>query len=81
MPKLSYTVTSLFPPIWAFRQLSNKLPKRRVNGEKKANLVNFSEPVNHALLTLSEWESRLVQRINLPFGVTVVCVAQKKAGA
>jgi ubiquinone/menaquinone biosynthesis C-methylase UbiE len=79
VPKLSYTVTSLFPPIWAYRQLSNRLPKRRVNGEKKANLVNFSEPINNALLALSEWESRLVQRANLPFGVTVVCVAQKKA--
>jgi ubiquinone/menaquinone biosynthesis C-methylase UbiE len=79
VPKLSYTVTSLFPGIWLYRQLSKRLPKRRTDGEKKADLVNFSQPVNTALLALSEWESRLVQRVNLPFGVTVVCVAQKKA--
>ena len=79
VPKLSYTVTSLFPPIWAYRQISNRLPRRRENGEKKADLVHFSQPINTALLALSDWESRLVQRTNLPFGVTVVCVAQKKA--
>ena len=40
----------------------------------------FAGPVNSALLALSEWETRLVRRLNLPFGVTVVCVAQKQAG-
>lgn len=81
VPKMSYTVTSLFPLIWTYRQISNQLPRRRANGEKKANLVNFSQPVNAALLALSEWESALVRRMNLPFGVTVVCVAEKKASS
>ncbi len=75
--KLSYTVTTLFPPIWAYRQISNLLPQSRTNGEKKANLVNFSGPVNQALLALSQWETGLVKFWNLPFGVSVVCVAQK----
>jgi len=75
--KVSYTVTTLFPAIWVFRQISNLLPKRRAEGEKKANLINFSAPVNAALLSLSQWETRLVHRRNLPFGVTVVCVARK----
>ena len=79
--KISYTVTTLFPPIWAYRQISNLLPKKRVEGEKKANLVNFAGPVNAALLSLSQWETRLVQTLNLPFGVSVVCVAQKPEGA
>lgn len=75
--KISYTVTTLFSPIWAYRQISNLLPKKRTAGEKKANLVPFSEPVNQALLSLSQWETRLVQTANLPFGVSVVCVAEK----
>ena len=75
--KISYTVTALFPPILAYRLLSNWLPKKRAEGEKKANLVNVSGPVNSALLTLSQWETQLVHRLNLPFGVTVVCVARK----
>ncbi len=81
VPKLSYTVTSLFPPIWLYRQISNRLPRRRAGGEKKANLVNFSGPVNGALLALSQLETRLVQRGRLPFGVSVVCVAEKKEDA
>ena len=79
VPKISYTVTALFPPIWLYRQISNLLPKRHAEGEKQANLVQFAGPVNSALLALSDWETRLVQRLNLPFGVSVVCVAQKRA--
>ena len=79
--KLSYTVTTLFPAIWAFRQISNLLPKRRAGGEKKANLINFAAPVNTALLALSQWETRLVHQTNLPFGVSVVCIAQKPVEA
>ena len=75
--KISYTVTALFPPILVYRVLINWLPKKRNATEKKANLVHVSGPVNSALLILSQWETRLVQRFNLPFGVTVVCVARK----
>ncbi len=75
--KVSYTVTTLFPAIWVYRQISNLLPRRRGDGEKQANLVNFSRPVNAALLSLSRWETRLVRRLNMPFGVSVVCVARK----
>jgi ubiquinone/menaquinone biosynthesis C-methylase UbiE len=77
--KVSYTVTTLFPAIWMFRQVSNLLPKQRADGEKKADLIHFSAPVNAALLALSQWETRLVHRRNLPFGVTVVCIARKPA--
>ena len=81
VPRISYTVTTLFPLIWAYRQVSNLLPRRRTGGEKKANLVQFSGPVNAALLSLSQWETRLVQSLSLPFGVTVVCLAEKPADA
>ena len=77
--KISYTVTALFLPIWAYRQLSNMLPKQR-GSEKKANLIHFTGPVNQALLSLSQWETRLVQTVRLPFGVSVVCVAEKPVG-
>ncbi len=79
--KISYTVTALFPPIWVYRQISNLLPKPQDDGEKKANLVNFSQPINKALLSLSNWETQLVQNANLPFGVTVVCIARKSETA
>ena len=75
--KISYTVTTLFAPIWLFRTVSNLLPRKRAGEEKQANLIQFSGPVNAALLSLSDWETRLVHRLNLPFGVTVVSVARK----
>lgn len=76
--KLSYTVTALFPIVYLYRQIANRLPKR--TREKKANLVRVNAAANRALLTLSDWETRLVTgNVNLPFGVTVVCVAEKNA--
>jgi SAM-dependent methyltransferase len=77
VPRLSYTISSLFPPIAAYRFVSNLLPRRRANGQKKADLVPVSENVNAALLSLCDWETRLVGRGTLPFGVTVVSVAEK----
>ena len=43
--------------------------------------MNFAGPMNAALLSLSQWETGLVQSLNLPFGVSVVCVAQKPENA
>lgn len=74
--KITYTVTSLFPPIWLYRTISKYIPKPQ-SVEKKADLVEFSGPVNNLLLKLSNLETRVVQRFNLPFGVTVACVAAK----
>ncbi len=81
VPKLSYTVTSLFPPIWAYRQIAKRLPKKQTEGEKKADLVEFSPRINSFLRALSQLETRIVKHTNLPFGVTVVCVARKPAAS
>ncbi|MEO7715215.1 MAG: methyltransferase domain-containing protein [Capsulimonas sp.] len=75
--KLSYAVTSLFPLAWTYRKLQNLLPKRNKDGEKKANLIEFSAPVNKALISILRKEAELVQRAPLPFGLTVACVARK----
>ena len=77
--RLSYTVTTLFPAIWLYRQISNRMPKRRADGEKRADIVPVSPPVNQALLALLRWENKAVQRARFPFGLTVVCVARKGA--
>ena len=77
VPKVSYTVSSLLPPIAAYRLVSHALTGRRRGGEKKADLVQVSPRVNAALESLCAWETRLVGRTNLPFGVTVVSVAEK----
>jgi len=74
--KLSYTVSSLLPGVWLYRKIA-AIFKRDDGHEKKADLVDFSGPVNSALIKLSRLETELVRKTNLPFGVTVACVAEK----
>jgi len=74
--KLSYTVSALLPGVWLYRKVT-ALFKRDVKREKKADLVDFSAPVNSALLKLTTLETQIVRGANLPFGVTVACVAEK----
>jgi ubiquinone/menaquinone biosynthesis C-methylase UbiE len=80
--KLSYTVSTLFPFIWAYRtgsRLAGVLHRAQsTNGHvPRASLVAVSKPINSALIALSHLETNLVRRTNLPFGVTVVAVARK----
>jgi ubiquinone/menaquinone biosynthesis C-methylase UbiE len=74
--KLSYTVSSLLPGVWIYRKVAG-LFKRDSRREKKADLVDFSGPVNGALLKLSSLETAVVLKANFPFGVTVACIAEK----
>jgi ubiquinone/menaquinone biosynthesis C-methylase UbiE len=79
--KLSYAVTALFPAAWTFRQLAKRLRRHRAGDEPKADLIPMPPSVNGALITLLEWETSAVQKISLPFGLTVACVANKPAEA
>ncbi len=78
--KLSYTVSTLFPIIWAFRTATRMMSARRDPTGKapKASLVNVPPSVNGALLAISKSETNFVRRFNLPFGVSVVAVARKE---
>lgn len=73
--KLSYAVSLLFAPILLFRWMD-----RWRRTPPAATLVPVSPAVNRWLIRLQEWEARLVQRLNLPFGVSIVAVACKASG-
>ena len=75
--KISYTLTSLFPLVWVFRQVANSLRRGRRNGSAQAHLVRFPDPINAALLSLVQAETGIIRHANLPFGVTIVLVARK----
>lgn len=70
--KLSYAMTLLYPVVWAARKLS-----RHSRGEPKASLVAVPETANRLLVKLLQAENALVRRCSLPFGVTVLCVAER----
>jgi len=71
--KLSYAVSLLFVPILLFRWLD-----RLRRTPPAATLVPVGKRLNRWLIQLQDWESRLLQRVNLPFGVSLVAVACKK---
>lgn len=74
---LSYTVAALLPLVALFRRIERAFhdPKK----PPKANVVPVPGFVNRLLLAMMDFETQLVRRINLPFGVTVVAVARKAA--
>ncbi len=71
--KLSYAMTFLFPIVWIVRRIL-ALKKDR---EPKASIVNAPGPLNGMLIALLKSENALIKRLNLPFGVTVFCMAQR----
>jgi SAM-dependent methyltransferase len=76
--RVSYIMTALFPAVAAVRLAQRALGSTRKSLEEaKTTLPDVPGPFNGVLTGLLRAESRLVQRVNLPFGVSLVCVASK----
>lgn len=73
--RCSYAITFTFPAIVVFRLLSNVLPHRR--REARTHLVSLPRWVNGLLRGVLSVEAWLLKRMNLPFGVTLVVVAER----
>ena len=71
--RLSYTVTSVFPPAVVYRLL-------RRRSRAGSDLFRVPEPANCILGALMKIESRLVWNVSLPFGLTVFLLACKQQG-
>lgn len=71
--KISYWNTFLFPLIAAIR-----LIKFRTQGKAEVESDNyaFSPVINRLLSTILKTEARIITHVNLPFGVSLVCVAK-----
>lgn len=67
--RLTYAMTLLFPIVWLVRKVS---PGR---SDPKATLMPVPAFANRALVSLLAGENALIKRANLPFGVTVFCMA------
>ena len=70
--RASYSVFLLFPVVVAIRIL-----ERFRRGPAKVRLPNVSSGLNRRLLGLMEFEGRLWQRGNLPYGSSLVAIATK----
>ncbi|NLH98720.1 MAG: class I SAM-dependent methyltransferase [Chthonomonadales bacterium] len=69
--RLSYAMTLLFPIVWLVRMRERRM------AVPQASVRPVAPPLNRALIGLLHAENALVRRCSLPFGVTVLCVAQK----
>ena len=77
--RVSYVMTALFPAVAAVRLAQKALGSSRKPLEKaKTTLPDVPGPMNGILTALLRAESALVRRLDLPFGVSLVCVAEKE---
>jgi 2-polyprenyl-3-methyl-5-hydroxy-6-metoxy-1,4-benzoquinol methylase len=75
---VSYFNTLLFPAVAATRLLERVLPKKQhAVGHDAGNLEETPEPINRVLKLLFSSERLAVKRTSLPFGVSLVAVAQR----
>ena len=85
--RLSYNNFFLFPPIAAVRLLRPYQPdleSPHLTGDAEVYQVEMEripEPANAILHGVGWLEAELLQRATLPFGVSVICIAQKPAVA
>lgn len=75
--KLSYAMTLLYPIVWLVRRWSRLCGQ---NAPPKASLVPVPGFANRLLVGLLAVENALIRRINMPFGVTVFCMAERPCG-
>ena len=75
--KVSYCITLLLAPIYAFRLVQRLLGRNRA--EPKTALYQLPGPLNGLLVASLYLENRWLARYNLPFGVSLAGVARKPA--
>jgi hypothetical protein len=70
-----YWNSFLFIPIWMFRQYQRLFRRQPKSREGDLKQLPFANNVFYNILKLEE---KLFDSINLPFGVSVYCIANKK---
>jgi SAM-dependent methyltransferase len=74
--RISYFNTLLFPVVWGVRAVGNRLHGRR---PVRSDLDLPRGVLNGLLTRIFSLEAGLIHRASLPFGVSLFCVARKRA--
>lgn len=74
--KISYYNSFIFPVAIIFRTIKSLLSFS--DGKPSSDFISLPAPINKILLVVSGIERDLLKRINLPFGLSIVCVAEKE---
>jgi SAM-dependent methyltransferase len=72
--RTTYGMSTMFPLIAGWRLLTKPLPRR---GPAKTSYVTTPEPINALLTRVLRAEAALLERVDLPFGTSLFCLATK----
>ena len=72
--KLSFCITTVMPGVFLFRNIQKLLSQNR---EPREALIKLPTPINALLVMVLAFESMLLRWMNLPFGVSLTCLATK----
>lgn len=80
--RVSYCNTALYLPVLLTRKAKNlwRAVSRQRPGEHRplqSDLGDYPKPINEALYSLMRAETRLMERIDMPFGVSILAVATR----
>jgi len=79
--KYSYVISLTFLPILVFRLTQKAYRSFKSSKNKpKTHIIILPEILNALLIRILEMEGGLLKRLNFPFGVSLLCIAQKGAG-
>lgn len=73
--KISYMYSYLFIPVLLIRAFKSRISKKNYGSDFHIN----SKAFNWILFRIARLEFFLIQRFNLPFGTSLLCVAEKPA--
>lgn len=74
--KMTFAISAVLGPVFLFRWLQ-RLVKRRPNATAKTALIQLPPLLNGLLIVYLRLEASIIPRCNLPFGVSILCLAQK----
>jgi len=77
--KYSYVISFTFFPILIFRLIQRYYRKLRPSkADPKSHIIILPKGINSLLIKVLELEGALLERMNLPFGVSLLCIARKR---
>ncbi len=72
--RLSFAICPVLPAVFLFRKVQNILMRDK---EAATALIELPDPFNRLLIALLQWEAVLLPHCRLPFGVSLVGIAEK----
>jgi hypothetical protein len=78
--RITYCNSTLFFPVLAMRKGKNWLRRLRgheISDHPESDLAFYPKPINELLYRIVTTETRLMEHMNLPVGVSILAIAQR----